>query len=155
MKRNSIAALLVSASALIGIAVHEGYRDEAYIPVKGDRPTVGFGDATGVKPGDKTTPVRALIRLGAHVSATEKELRACLGDVALHQHEWDAYNSLAYNIGATAFCGSTLARYLRMQPPNYLGACEQILRWDKFQGRALPGLTKRRKEEYALCMGAP
>ena len=151
--RTAIAALSLSAATLVGLAVHEGYRDVAYIPVPGDRPTLGFGDAQGVKLGDRTDPVRALIRLNQQAEVFQREMRACMGDVPLHQHEWDAYVSLAFNIGSGAFCRSTLVRELRKTPPNYAGACEQILRWDRFQGRPLAGLTKRRVAEYKQCIG--
>ena len=146
-----VAALSLSASALVGIAVHEGYRGEAYIPVAGDRPTLGFGDAQGVKPGDRTDPVRALIRLDAQVSTFQRELRACIGDVPMHQHEWDAVVSWAFNVGSQAACGSTLVR--KLQAGDYAGACAELSRWVMFQGRKLPGLEKRRAAERALCEG--
>ena len=148
--RTSIAALALSASTLVGLAVHEGYRDAAYIPVPGDRPTIGFGDAQGVKLGDRTDPVRALIRLNAQADTFQQAMRSCIGDVPLYQHEWDAYVSLAFNIGSGAFCKSTLVRELKAG--NYHAACDQILRWDKFKGRPLAGLTKRRVAEHAQCI---
>ena len=147
-----IAALVLSASTLVGLAVHEGYREAAYIPVAGDRPTLGFGDAQGVKLGDRTDPVRALIRLNAQAEVFQREMRACIGDVPLHPHEWDAYVSLTFNIGSGAFCKSTLVQKLRAG--DYRAACDQILRWDRFQGKPLPGLTKRRAAEHAQCVGA-
>lgn len=154
MKRTTIGALTLSAAALVGIAVHEGYRDEAYIPVRGDRPTIGFGDAgPNVQMGQRTDPVRALIQLNRHVSTFEREMKSCLGDVPLYQHEWDAYVSFTYNVGSGAFCRSTLVRLLKEDPPRYAEACAQLLRWTKFQGRDLPGLVKRRQDEHRLCMG--
>lgn len=151
MSRTRAAFLTLSASALIGIAVHEGYRDRAYIPVQGDVPTIGFGDTHGVKPGDKTDPIRALIKLGQHTENFQRQLRACIGDVPMHQHEWDAIVSWAYNVGPQAACKSTLVR--KLKAGDYSGACAELLRWDKFQGKPLPGLTKRRQDEHRQCMG--
>ena len=151
MNRTHLAALVLSAASMVGIAVHEGYRDRAYIPVAGDRPTLGFGDAQGVKLGDKTDPIRALIRLNQQAETFQQEMKQCIGDVPLYQYEWDAYVSLTFNIGSGAFCKSTLVKLLQQQ--DYVGACTQILRWDKFQGRPLAGLTKRRQEEYTKCIG--
>ncbi len=151
ISRNRIAALSLSAAALVGIALHEGYRDTAYTPVPGDVLTIGFGTTDGVKPGDKITPPQALVRALSDVQKFEGAMRQCVR-VPLHQHEYDAYVSLAYNIGSHAFCGSTLVRMLNQQ--QYDEACRQILRWDKFKGQALPGLTKRRQQEYAQCRGA-
>jgi lysozyme len=151
MNRTHIAALVLSAASLTGIAVHEGYRDRAYIPVAGDRPTLGFGDAQGVKLGDKTDPIRALIRLNQQAEVFQQQMKQCIGDVPLYQYEWDAYVSLTFNIGSGAFCKSTLVKKLQQQ--DYVGACTQILRWDRFNGKPLAGLTKRRQEEYTKCIG--
>lgn len=149
--RNQIAALSLSAAALVGIALHEGYRDTAYTPVPGDVPTIGFGTTEGVKPGDKTTPPQALARALTDIQKFEGAIKRCV-TVPLHQFEYDAYTSLAYNIGSTAFCGSTLVKRLNAQ--DYPGACAEILRWDRFKGQPLAGLTKRRKQENAQCLGA-
>lgn len=151
MNRTLIASLTLSASALVGLAVHEGYREEAYIPVKGDRPTLGFGDAQGVKPGDKTDPVRALIRLNQQADTFQKQMRQCIGDVPMYQYEWDAIISWSFNVGSRAACGSTLVK--KLQAFDYAGACQELLKWNKFQGRELAGLTKRRQSEYQQCMG--
>jgi lysozyme len=145
-----IGALTLSASALVGIAVHEGYRGEAYRPVPGDVPTIGFGTTAGVKPGDRIEPVQALVRKLADVQKFEGALKQCVR-VPLHQHEYDAFLSLAYNIGPGAFCGSTLVR--RLNAGDYAGACAEILRWDRFRGEPLRGLTLRRQAENRQCLG--
>jgi lysozyme len=145
-----IGALTLSASALVGIAVHEGYRGEAYTPVKGDVPTLGYGTTDGVKPGDTIEPVQALVRKLQDVQKFEGALKQCVR-VPLHQHEYDAFLSLAYNIGPGAFCGSTLVR--RLNAGDYAGACAEILRWDRFRGEPLRGLTLRRQAENRQCLG--
>jgi lysozyme len=151
MSRLPVAALALSASALVGLAVHEGYRGEAYEPVKGDVPTIGFGTTEGVKMGDKTSPERALVRLLNDANKFQKAVKTC-APVPMHSYEFDAYVSLTYNIGAGAFCKSTLAR--KLNAGDYEGACAEILRWDRFNGKPLPGLTKRRMEEYQKCLGS-
>lgn len=154
--RSSIAALVVSAAALVGIAQWEDYVEIAAPPVAGDVPTNGFGttrnpDGTPVRLGDRTTPTRALVRLLADADEYARAVKRC-APVPMHQHEFDAFVSLAYNIGPSAFCSSTLAR--RLMYGDYQGACEQILRWDKFKGKPLRGLTRRRQAEYRMCIGA-
>ena len=168
MNRIRVAGLSLSAAALIGLAVHEGYRDTAYIPVPGDVPTIDFGSTTHadgrpVRLGDKSDPIRGLIRLGQHVDAKQRDLRECIGDVPMHQHEWDAMVSLAYNVGAGAVCRSSIPGKIRAE--QYDAACKTILDFDGFcarrdpvtrkcvERRVLPGLTKRRQDEYRLCMG--
>lgn len=148
--RNSIAALSLSAAALVGLVMYEGYTDEAVIPVKGDVPTIGFGTTDGVKLGDKTTPPKALAKAYVDIAKYEGAIKKCV-KVPLAQNEYDAFISLAYNIGTSAFCNSTLV--LKLNAGDYEGACEQILRWDKFHGKPLKGLTIRRQGEYARCKG--
>jgi lysozyme len=149
--RTVIASLTLSAAALIGIAVHEGYRESAYIPVAGDVPTIGFGDTHNVKIGDKTDPIRALIKLSQHTESFQKDLKRCIGDVPMYQHEWDAIVSWSYNIGTGAACKSTLVKNLKMR--DYSAACKELLKWNKFNGKELKGLTARRQQEYKLCIG--
>lgn len=147
-----VAALAISGSALIGIALHEGYVGTAYHDVVGVR-TIGFGTTDGVKPGDKISVERALIRLGQNVGEKETAMRSCIGDVPLYQNEWDAYVSLSYNIGTSGFCKSTLVKRLKQNPPDYTAACTEILRWNRGGGRVLDGLVKRRRAEYRQCLG--
>jgi lysozyme len=149
-QRMILAALTLSAAGLVSIVSYEGYTDRAVIPVKGDVPTIGFGTTGGVKMGDKITPPRALERALRDVNKFEGAIKQCV-TVPLFQHEYDAYTSLAYNIGPTAFCGSTLVKKLNAE--DYAGACAEISRWDRQGGRVLAGLTTRRASERALCEG--
>jgi lysozyme len=148
--RMLIAALSLSAAGFVGIVAHEGYSDKAIIPVPGDVPTIGFGTTDGVKLGDTITPPKALARALNDASKFEGALKRCV-TVPLHQHEYDAYVSLAYNIGPAAFCNSTLVKKLNAE--DYAGACDEILRWDRAGGVKLRGLTIRRQKEYQQCLG--
>lgn len=150
MTRTQLASLTLSAAALVGIALHEGYSDKAYTPVPGDVPTIGFGTTQGVKPGDSITPPKALQRALQDVQQFEGAIKRCV-TTPLHQHEYDAYISLSYNIGQSAFCSSTLVRKLNAQ--DYEAACKEILRWDRFKGQPLTGLTNRRQIEFKQCTG--
>lgn len=149
--RTAVAALSLSAATLVGIALHERFVPQAYIPVPGDVPTIGWGTTEGVKMGDRITPDRALVRLLEDADEFAQAVKQC-APVPMYQHEFDAYISLTYNIGPTAFCKSTLAK--KLNSGDYEGACKEILRWDKFQGRPLPGLTARRQKEYKQCIGS-
>lgn len=148
--RVRIAALVLSAAGFVGFLQWEGYEQIARAPVAGDVCTNGFGSTEGVKCGDKTTPTAALVRALRDSEKYQGALKRCV-KVELHQHEYDAYVSLAYNIGPTAFCNSTLVKKLNAR--DYAGACAEISKWDKFQGKSLRGLTNRRAEERALCEG--
>ncbi len=148
--RTSITAIVLSAAALVGIATHEGFEPVAKPPVPGDVPTYGFGTTEGVKNGDKIDPVTALNRAMTDLKKYEGAVKKCV-KVPLHQYEYDAYISLSYNIGVNGFCRSTLVK--KLNAGDYVGACQQILVWDKFKGAPLKGLTNRRQKEYRQCLG--
>ncbi|WP_313073420.1 glycoside hydrolase family protein [Melaminivora sp.] len=162
-----LAVLALSAAGLIGIAVSEGFESVARPPVPGDVPTGGFGstrtETTGpMQAGERIDPVRGLILLQRDAAEAERIVRRC-APVPMHQHEFDAFVSLAYNVGPgkagvkDGFCElkrggpSTIVR--RLLAGDYAGACRAILDWDKFQGRPLRGLTLRRERESTQCLG--
>ena len=147
--RRAVASLMLSAAALVSLVMSESYTSTAVIPVPGDVATIGFGTTEGVKLGDKITPPVALQRALMDVQKFEGALKQCV-TVPLSQNEYNAYTQLAYNVGSKAFCGSTLVR--KLNAGDYAGACLEIKRWDKFQGKPLRGLTLRREREYQLCI---
>lgn len=154
-QRTQAGALVLSAAVLAAIAGYEGYRSTAYIPVPGDVPTIGHGttryeDGKPVKMGDKVTPERARILLQHDASAFARAVQRC-APVPMFQNEFDAFVSLAYNIGEGAFCRSTLAK--KLNALDYAGACREIEKWVYFKGKTLPGLVKRRADERARCEG--
>lgn len=160
VNRIQVAALSISGAALVGLLMTEGYSDKAIIPVPGDVPTIGFGTTGGVKMGDTITPPKALARALQDTQKFEGAVKECVR-VPLHQHEYDAFLSFAYNVGPNAFCKSTMVKKLNAE--DYAGACRELLRWTFFQGkdcsapenrRLCGGLATRRQHEYQQCMGA-
>jgi len=141
-------ALSLSALGLVVIVGYEGYSTNAIIPVPGDVPTIGFGTTEGVRIGDKITPPVALARALADVQKFEGAIKRCV-TVPLSQNEYDAYSSLAYNIGGSAFCGSTLVR--KLNAGEYAAACAEITRWNRAGGVVVQGLVNRRAKERAMC----
>lgn len=84
-----------------------------------------------------------------------EQVEACVP--GLPEKTLAAMADAVYNIGPKIVCDtahSTAARLLKTGDIN--GACNQLPRWDK--GRVagvmvpLPGLTKRRAKEQALCL---
>jgi lysozyme len=151
MNRIAISGLSLSAVAFVALLASEGYTDKAVIPVPGDVPTIGFGTTENVRMGDTITPPKAVARALRDTNKYEGAVKRCV-KVPLHQYEYDAYTQLAYNIGPTAFCNSTLVK--RLNDERYAEACAEISRWDKMNGKTLRGLTLRRQKERALCEGA-
>lgn len=148
-QRAAVAGLVTSATLLVSIAMHEGYVGSTYLDVVGI-PTIGFGETKGVKPGQVTTPQRALVQLLSSVDEHAKGMAACI-KVPLYQHEYDAYISFTYNVGVNAFCRSTLVRKLNEE--KYSEACAELKRWNMAGGRIIQGLVTRREQEYRVCMG--
>ncbi len=149
-QRLAVGVLSLSAAGLIGIASHEGFSDTAYIPIAGDVPTIGFGSTEGVQLGNKITVPEALERLHRDVGNAESAIGQCV-TVPLSQGEYDAFTSLAFNIGSSAFCSSTLVR--KLNGGDYEGACQEIRKWVYSGGRKIQGLVNRREDEYRMCMG--
>ncbi len=157
--RIPIAILSLSAAAFAGLLLDEGYSDRAIIPVRGDVPTIGFGSTGGVKMGDTITPVKAVQRALKDIDVFEGAIKKCV-NVPLSQREYDVYTSMTYNIGAKAFCDSTMVR--RLNAKDYKGACDAILMWKRYQGfdcstpgnKLCYGLWQRRVESHAQCKAA-
>lgn len=148
-----IAALTLSAAGLIGITQYEGFRQNAYNDGTGTT-TIGFGSTAGVKPGDKITVERALVLALKDAEKHGEAIKPCI-KVPLYQYEWDSYVSLAFNIGPSAFCKSTVVKLANEY--DYAGACVAIERFNKVrrngQKEVSRGLVKRRAAERAMCEG--
>ena len=149
-RRLAVAGLSLSAVGLLSIAKWEGFSDHAYIPVPGDVPTLGSGSTEGVKMGDTITVPKAIERLHRDTGKAESAIGRCV-KVPLAQHEFDAFTSLAFNVGAEAFCSSTLVK--KLNAGDYSGACAELKRWVYVDGRKVQGLVNRREAEFRLCMG--
>lgn len=147
--RVAAASLVVSGAALVGLAVHEGYVGHAYQDIVGVW-TIGFGSTKGVKSGQKTDPVRSVMRLLEDANEHARGMTKCI-HVPLHQYEFDAYLSFTYNVGVGAFCRSTMAK--KLNAGDYDGACAELLKWVYAGGKEVRGLVTRRQQEYRLCMG--
>lgn len=67
-----------------------------------------------------------------------------------HDAQLIAATSLAYNIGVRAYERSTVAK--RFSAGDWRGACDAFMAWNRAGGREVPGLTKRRAKERAICL---
>lgn len=140
----------IAAAAIACVSTFEGLRTVAYKDPVGI-PTVCFGETRGVKMGDSYTVAQCKEMLGDRLVEFETGMRACMKQP--DQVPAGAYVSslsITYNIGTGAFCKSTLAR--KLNGGDIRGACDEFLKWDKAAGIRLPGLTKRRIAERALCL---
>ena len=61
-----------------------------------------------------------------------------------------AATSLSYNIGPSAYWGSTVAK--RFSAHDWRGGCDAFLAWHYAGGKPVKGLLNRRKAERSLCL---
>jgi lysozyme len=65
--------------------------------------------------------------------------------------QFDALVSFTYNCGAGNLAKSSLLRYVNKG--DFDAAAKEFIKWNKANGKVLPGLTRRRKSESLLFQG--
>lgn len=139
--------------ALMLVKRWEGCRLEAYPDpgTGGDPWTIGWGSTgKGIQKGVTWTQQQADDRLLHDVDKFMEGVRAKVTAPAT-PNQLGAMTSLAYNIGLMAFAGSTLL--LKFNKGNTEGASLQFPNWNRSGGRAMKGLTNRRKDEQRVFNG--
>lgn len=118
-----------------------------------------YGDTNDVRPGERDTDAECLARLDKQLAVHAAPVLKCTPGLKGNPHQLAAAIDLAYNIGAPAYCGSTVARNFNLgatDPVNLVrywrAACDAMLLWNKAGGKVLPGLVKRRQDERAMCL---
>lgn len=157
--RGPLAALIgasAAAALLAAIAGFEGFAPEPYLDPAGI-PTVCWGDTSRVEPGRSYSREECIRRLERQAYAHAAPVLACVPQLRGREGPLVASASLAYNIGAAAFCRSTAARHFRAG--DFRGGCDAFLAWDKARvnGRLvrLRGLADRRRAERRICLSGP
>lgn len=140
----------ITATLVVLVGGFEGLRLAAYRdPV--EIPTVCFGETKGVIMGQKHSRAECDAMLVESLISHETGMAKCLPNGhKLSDATYGAFLSFTYNVGVGAFCKSTLAR--KVNAGDLRGACNELMKWDKAGGVRLPGLTRRRAEERALCL---
>ena len=144
--------------ALYFVAKNEGCRLTAYKPTPADRWTIGYGNTfmygLPVRQGQKITKAQALDLLQETLAGFAQVLGR-LVTVPVSRGQYVALLDFIYNIGSTAFAGSTLLKQLNAGHDDLAANCfaSWIYQrtWDKEQGKyvmkTLPGLVVRRRRE--------
>ena len=145
-----------SAKGLTAMRQHEGCKLTAY-PDPGSRDghpwTIGYGaTGQGITKGVVWAQEQADQRFAADVTKREPVLAALLGSAPTTQNQWDALMSFGYNVGMGdgGLKTSTLLR--KHKEGDIAGAAKEFARWNKNDGKAMAGLTKRRAAEAALYL---
>lgn len=143
-----------SADGIDFIRREEGVRLTAYRDAIGVW-TIGVGH-TGpdVKPGLTITDQRCDELLRADLTHFETVVDRVIKNPQVTQGQFDAMVSLAFNIGAVAFAGSTLVK--RFNQGDVAGAGSEFARWCKAGGQFSDALARRRgRELWAFAKASP
>lgn len=133
--------------------LYRGYEPVAkYTGLSGAPWTIGYG-STGADIGPST--VWKLVQVRARYATQSAEFMRQVDEavkVPISPMQLAMLTSLAYNIGITAFRNSTLLKLLNAG--DYIGAADQFPRWNKAQGKVMPGLVTRRAAERTNFLAA-
>lgn len=142
--------MVISDKGIGIIKEFEGFRSSAYKCSAGVW-TVGYGSTVingdKVKACDKVSREEAERLLRVEANRLAGELKKIIL-VPLNQNQIDALISFTYNIGLSAFSKSTMLKLINAKEFN--AASFQFDRWNKANGRVLPGLVARRNKEEEL-----
>jgi lysozyme len=140
------------AAAVAFISPWEGMVPVAYLDRIAQPPvwTVCYGETLGVQQGDSYTPDECASMLIERLPEYRDGLTACLPALPDQPEGVQvALISWTYNVGVGAACRSTLAR--RGNSGDWIGACNELPRWNRAGGVEVQGLTNRRAAEQTLC----
>lgn len=150
--KSRIAAIAVAAAAIAAPA--EGLRQYAYYDPVGVL-TVCYGSTTDVVKGKKYSVAECKARLEGDMLKAVQQVARC--HPGLPDNVWIAFSDAVYNMGPQVACGFVSKTHQYLKAGNYTAACNQLMRWNKgkIAGQLveLPGLTKRRAKERAVCLG--
>lgn len=139
----SAAAILVPLVQHWEGTAYKPYRDVANVL------TVCTGDTYDVE--NRTyTKAECEQRLERQLIAHARPVLKCTPSLENRPNALAAASSLAYNIGVSAYCRSTVAR--RFNAGDIAGACDGFLAWRFAAGREIKGLLNRRKAERKICL---
>ncbi|HGH4643561.1 TPA: lysozyme [Enterobacter roggenkampii] len=142
----------ISSNGITKLKREEGEKLKAYLDSRGI-PTIGVGhtgkvDGKPVALGMTITADKSSELLKGDLQWVEDAING-LVRVPLNQNQYDALCSLIFNIGKTAFAGSTVLRQLNLK--NYQAAADAFLLW-KEAGKDPDILLPRRQRERALFL---
>ena len=176
-QRRGLVALVgaVAATALLSFTpAFEGTELSTYRDMAGVL-TYCTGATENAAWGKTYTPAQCRAQLDRDLERHAAGIAMCIPLARLTDGQKVAFVDIAYNIGVSGFCGSTMAR--RTNAGDMIGACNALMAWNKISvmrplldswGRPVKdtsgtvvkrkvveevrGLTRRRQAERELCL---
>lgn len=142
-------ATSISRKGSIFIAREEGVVLVTYMD--GPTPAIGMGHNDKNLPMDKRITLDEALELYRKDNVRFDEAIAKSIKVPALQHEWDAFNSLAHNIGGGAFASSSVVRYFNAGDKEE--AAKAFLRWHRAAGKDNVLLARREREVKLFLHG--
>ena len=135
----------------------EGMRRTVYRDVAGYA-TVGIGHLVrptdGLRIGDRISRTQALAFLDADLHQAERDARELLGDLPVHQHEFDALVDLIYNVGAgNVSAHKSPALNQAIAQGDYQAIADELV-YTRAAGRYARGLDFRSERRTQIFMNA-
>jgi lysozyme len=132
-----------------GLALTESFEGCALIPYQDVAGvwTDGYGNTHNVVPGQAITQAQAESDLLRNVADAVAAVNR-LVHIAMSQDEFDSLVDFTFNLGASAFAGSTLLKLLNAR--DIEGAANEFQKWSEAGGHVVAGLLRRRLAERAL-----
>lgn len=144
-------AAIALALAIHGLKPDEGKSNVTYADIVG-MPTACYGHTgagTGTI-GSRHTDAQCDALLSSDAQKAENAVLRCTPGLAGHPYQLAAATRLTFNIGAGAYCGSTIAK--RFNAGQWQAACDGFSAWHYAGGRSIPGLVARRQRERTQCL---
>ncbi len=151
--KKSLVALVGTAAAsalLVLTPSFEGTRLTTYRDLGGVL-TYCTGATEDAAWGKTYTPQQCKAQLDRDLARHAEGISKCVDFSALTDGQKVAFVDAAYNIGVSAFCGSSMAR--KANAGDLQGSCDALMLWNKVGGKEIAGLTRRRAAEREICLG--
>jgi lysozyme len=141
----------VNADSLALIKQWEGVRLTAY-PDPGSKDgmpwTIGYGHTgPGIHKGLRITQDQAEAYLAQDLAKVAAAIEPLI-KVSLSDNQFGALVSFTFNVGVSAFAKSTLLK--KLNKGSYAAVPAELARWNKNDGKIMPGLVNRRAAEAGL-----
>jgi lysozyme len=157
MNKAKIAAGLSAAALVLAAPLVMHFEGLSLTPYKDpvNVATVCFGE-TSVQM-RRYTLTECKLMLADSMAKHGAAISVCMPE-GLPDHVQASMLSFGYNVGAGAFCGSTMAQ--KLKSGDLVGACNELPKWSfvggkdcRIEANKCGGIVKRRAAEYQLCKG--